>query len=249
MDAVIGNVTEQKTSFAYYEASLDKTRKEFAQYVAPYLGESNPRTLMLFWIYYSANGVGMTEPVEEWLTAASESCHRQGYKKLASQLAKHVIHESGHHVMMLHDLDKLVSAWNSQYTPKLDAKALLNSPTTEAVIAFRDLHLRYINSDCPYGQIAIEYEIEGLALSFGSLILNQSVEVLGKEILTSLSFIDDHVRIDVAHTEFNRKELVNFIEEYPHTVDHLIQAGAEALNTYGVFFRNCHRQAVVLSAS
>ena len=79
---------------------------------------------------------------------------------------------------------------------------------------------------------------------YGKQIIEHTVNVLGKEILSCLSFLDDHVTIDVAHTDFNRKVLQNFLNEEPQALSHLVEAGTQSLKTYGACLASFYNEAV-----
>jgi hypothetical protein len=231
-------------TFFLYESTLETYRLEFGDRLSTIFLE-NPRTLMLFWIHFCSQGVGMTEPVEDWIRRAGNKCKDLGYTALGTALCKHAIHEAKHELMMIRDTKNLISQWNKLYTPLLEAEAVLKSPYNEAVIQYQDLHESYIASEHPYCQIAIEYEIENLSATYGAKVLQHTFKILGEDFREFLSFVDDHVRIDVAHTEFNRKVISEFISAYPHAVRDLIAAGKKALEIYGDFLNDCAERASV----
>jgi len=236
------DVTSPPDVFSLYESTLKITRLKFKDRLEPIFLE-DPRTLMLFWINFCSQGVGMTEPVEEWIRRAGNKCKDLGYSKLGTELCKHAIHEANHELMMIKDTKNLISKWNQLYTPVFEVEAVLKRPYSEAVIHYQDLHESYITSEYPYCQIAIEYEIENLSATYGVNILDHAFKILGEDIKEYLSFVDDHVRIDVAHTQFNRKVISEFVATYPHTVKNLIEAGQKALKIYGDFLNHCAESA------
>ena len=61
------------------------------------------------------------------------------------------------------------------------------------------VHEDNIAGDTPYAQIAIEYEVEMLPLRYGELLLTRCVEMLGAEILPCLSFVTEHIYLDVGN--------------------------------------------------
>ena len=145
--------------------------------------------------------------------------------------------------MMIADAKQLMNIWNSRYSAVLNPDTILNRPLPDAVLNYQDLHEDYINSDSPYCQIAIEYEIESLSANNGTQILEHTFNVLGQEIETSLSFLVDHAKIDVAHTQYNRKAISAFINAFPHTVDNLKNSGILSLNIYGDFLMECYQKS------
>ncbi len=229
-----------------YEAQMINQRENFGKRLIAFFKEKDPKTLMLFWINFSSYGVGMTEPVEDWIRRAGNKCKVLGYEILGEQLRKHAIHEANHELMMIEDTKKLISQWNMIYPSKLDAERILKRPLTDPVLRYQRLHEDYIESTEPYCQIAIEYEIENLSTNYGVDILNHTIAVLGKEIVGSLSFVEEHVRIDVAHTKYNKMAISNFMATYPNTLKALVEAGTKALEIYGDFFINCYQEAKVI---
>ena len=53
-----------------------------------------------------------------------------------------------------------------------------------------------------HGQLAIEYEIEMLSVTYGPRLIERCTELLGSEIIESLSFLRDHVELDVRSHKF-----------------------------------------------
>lgn len=226
-----------------YEDNLKIHRKQFSKVLESFFKEQDPKTLFLFWIHFSSQGVGMTEPVEDWIRRAGNKCKILGYSELGEKLCKHAIHEADHQLMMIEDTKKLIQKWNTLYTPKLELDAVLSRPYSEAVLKYQVLHEEYIESTHPYCQIAIEYEIENLSTLYGPKILEHSFEILNEDIKDCLSFVDDHVKIDAAHTEYNRKAISDFLSFAPTTLNELMNAGIRALNIYGGFLQSCFQEA------
>ena len=86
-------------------------------------------------------------------------------------------------------------------------------------------------------------EIESLSATYGLGILQHSFNIIGDDLKPCLSFLLDHARIDVVHTQFNRKTMSQFLAAHPETTDILIQAGIKALSTYGNFVSDCWDRA------
>lgn len=242
-------VTKEEPILAKYESKLVTSRQHFKDRINPVITEKDPKTLLLFWIYFTSQGVAMTEPVESWILRAGEKCIQLGYVDLGEQLCKHAIHEANHHLMMIQDTQNLVQHWNKLYSPELQADTFLNASVTQGVLLYQALHEQCILSEKPFCQIAIEYEIENLSANEGAQILKHSFDILGKDIKDCLSFLDEHVKIDVAHTQFNRKVISNFLEKHPVFLEPLIQTGENALKTYGDFVMDCYQQASHLVVS
>jgi hypothetical protein len=141
----------------------------------------------------------MTEPVEGWIRRAAERCAAIGLSELAGALTGHAQAEAGHHLMMMADVRSLAAHWNARREPAVDADKLLNQTLSPGVLRYCKVHEENIAGDTPYAQIAIEYEVEMLPLRYGEPLLNRCVEMLGAEILSCLSFVTEHIVLDVAH--------------------------------------------------
>jgi hypothetical protein len=225
--------------FARYDSALESHRLKFEDKLFPLLNESNPQKLLSFWINFSSDGKGMTEPVEGWIRRAGHKCVELGYTELGKNLEKHAIHEANHHLMMIKDTKNLVELWNKHYSPKIQSEILLERPDSVAVKHYQDLHENYIAGNLAYCQIAIEYEIENLSATYGFEVLEHTFDVVGNDIKPCLSFLLDHAQIDIAHTQFNQKTLSQFLVTHPDTTDNLIEAGIKALKSYGNFLEDC----------
>ena len=105
------------------------------------------------------------------------------------------------------------------------------------------VHEENIIGNTPYAQIAIEYEIEMLPLRYGAALLARCVETLGAEILPALTFVTEHMDLDVGHTKFNRGVLAKMIDLNPSSLPALAAAGTAALDAYAQFLGDCVRLA------
>ena len=229
-----------------YEFEVSKARDAFIE--RPALLElldpdADPIFIELFLIYYNALGVSMTEPVESWICRAGERCKQIGFIDLGASLCVHATHEAGHHEMMINDTQHLVEQWNKKHSFQLDAQEILAQPITPGVQNYIKLHEDVIASDAPFGQLAIELEIERLSVTVVPDLLKQFVRVLGSDILQGLSFLEEHVALDVSHTHFNNKQINKFLEQNPDAVMSLVNAGQKALEAYGTFLEDCVRLA------
>jgi hypothetical protein len=198
-----------------------------------------PARLELFFIHFCALGVQMTEPVDGWVRRAGERCTAAGLPDLGRSLMAHAKHEAGHHLMMIADTRKLVAAWNERRPLRIDADAILSSPPTPGVSAYVALHEEVIAGDAPYGQIAIEYEIERLSVTSGPAVLRQCASILGASALAGLSFLEEHVAVDVGHTKFNEVQMERLLERHPDFAARLGDTGTRALDAYGAFLTDC----------
>lgn len=225
-----------------YEAALVAPREAFLAQsgLASMLADDVEQdTLELFLIHFSAFGVGMTEPVDGWIRRAGERCTSIGLKELGRSLVMHADHEAGHHLMMIEDTKRLVQGWNARHPNWLDATELLGRAATPGVRGYSELHERTITGDAPYGQLAIEYEIERLSVVHGSQLIGRCVQRLGRDILAGLSFLEEHVAVDAGHTKFNAAELDRLLKRHPEFFDALVTAGTAALTKYAAFLQDC----------
>ena len=234
-----------------YETKIYEARKRFSN--APALSvildpDVNPQVLEAFLVYYKSLGVYMTEPVESWIDRAGEACKAKGMEAIGKSLCSHAKHEAGHEQMMIRDTKVLVARWNSKYEPKLDVQQLLEQPKTQGVLDYIKLHEDVIASETPFCQLAIELEIEGLSVRVIPGLIEQCKKVLGEDIVKGLSFLEDHMAIDVSHTHFNEKQLNIFLSEYPESLDTLVDAGSKALDAFAASWNDCVELAQALVA-
>jgi hypothetical protein len=239
-----------------YDPAIRPARERFA--ASPALsafpaGFAEPALLELFLIQFCSLGVGLTEPVEGWLTRAGARCEEVGLPELGRALRRHSRQEAGHHLMMIADTHALVGRWNARRTPPLDAERLLRRDPTPGGRLYRQLHEDTIAGPTPFAQIAIEYEIEMLPLQFGPQFLQQCAGVLGPDALDGLSFLREHITLDVAHTRFNEQQLGRLLEKHPDYLPALVRAGAAALHAYATFLGDCvglaHAQFTALAGT
>jgi len=181
----------------------------------------------------------MTQPVEGWLRRAASRCAELGFEALAKALNQHAQAESGHDLMLIADVHSLAKHWNARHSRSIDADALLNQAPTAGARSYCEVHERNIAGTTPFAQFAIEYEIEQLPLRYGSFFLARCFEVLGPEILPSLSFVSAHIDLDVGHTHFNERELAKLIDSTPGSLPALVAAGIAALDAYAQFLSDC----------
>jgi hypothetical protein len=200
---------------------------------------SDPRFLEAFLLYFCAIGAQMTEPVESWIRRAASRCAAIGLTDLAEALTRHAKAEAGHHLMMIADLKSLARHWNSRYSSHVNAEKLLQTTPSYGASRYCLGHEENIASDTPYAQIAIEYEIEQLPLNYGGLFVARCLEIFGPEILSSLSFVTEHIDLDIGHTKFNALQLSRLIDMLPEGLPSLVAAGGAALDAYAQFLTDC----------
>jgi hypothetical protein len=231
-----------------YTPHLLQARKRFetgasAVLINPAL---DPVLFELFLINYCSRGVRMTEPVESWISRAGGRCKQVGLEKLGDALEKHAEHEADHHLMMIADTKALVARWNAVQPKKLDADVLLGVSASSAVEAYVTLHEDVIRSEQPYGQLAIEFEIERISVTLGPPLMKQCTHLLGAEINEALSFLVEHVEIDQGHTKFNERQLDKLLAYDRSFAPALIKTGGAALDIYGDFLSECLAAATVM---
>jgi Iron-containing redox enzyme len=195
----------------------------------------DPILLERYLIAFNASGVAVTEPVDGWIRRAGERCCALGFEQIGRSLIVHSHHEAGHHLMMIKDTHSLVECWNEQHSPKLDAERLLAAPPLPATQDYIKLHEETIVGDRPYGQVAIEFEIERMSTAVFGPIIENWMRVLRPDVMRRLSFINEHVEIDVAHTQLNQKILTRLLEAHPDAGEYLGATGTRALDIYRTF--------------
>ena len=151
----------------------------------------------------------------------------------------HARHEANHHLMLIEDVKRLVEDWNQRRDGALEVDALLHAPPTPAIRAYVNLHEEVIAGPAPFCQLAIEYEIEGLSVNVGPDLIKQCARLLGPAFLQKLSFLTEHVSIDVGHTKFNHMQLEKLLAGAPSWALLLGQTGNTALEAYGAFLAEC----------
>lgn len=224
-----------------YDARLAPHRRKFADGPAAALGvgtPGDPALFSLFLIHYCAWGVGMTRGVEDWMRRAGDRCRSLGEDRLGSALISHAAGEAGHHRLMIDDAWALAERWNLHRNPKIDPPALFRAPHPRSVCDYAALHETTIRGTAPWAQIAIEYEIEALSVRHGPDLLAAANGFDG------LSFLREHVELDAAHTEFNRRQLAALLARRPDALGALVDSGARALRIYGRFVADCFRAAM-----
>lgn len=206
------------------------------------LADNCPSDLLMLWlIHFSVFGVEMTRHVEDWITRAGIRCTELGLSQLGRALRAHARQEANHELLMLDDAHKLVQHWNLGAHHKLSIDALLARPPLKETQDYIQLHETTLESATPYCQVAIEYEIERMSTTLGPRILNQCHALLDSNV--GLTFITEHVNLDVSHTAFNERQLQKILVEHPGHVDQLAAAGGRALECYVSFMAACLKLA------
>jgi hypothetical protein len=71
------------------------------------------------------------------------------------------------------------------------------------------------------------------------LFLSRCLEIFGPDILHSLSFVTEHIDLDIGHTKFNARELAKLIDRIPESLPAQVAAGSAALDAYAQFLDDC----------
>jgi hypothetical protein len=238
-------------SLEIYEESVQPARARFAGGEWPTRvigGELSADELELFLLCFCALGVQMTAPVEGWIRRAGERCLAAGLKDLGAALVAHARHEAGHDALMVDDTRSLAARRTQAGRPVPAYESLLAHPPTPGIHRYVQLHEDVIAGAAPYAQIAIEYEIERLSVTYGPSFIARCVTDLGADVKQCLSFVQDHVELDVGHTKFNARKLDQFLQQRPDALDDLVAAGSEALAAYGQFLDDALALALGMSS-
>jgi Acetyltransferase (GNAT) domain len=245
---LIGGVVVQMAVSSFlnqYEEYILAARERFANSIGISIlrSKQQPQFFLSFLLRFCALGVRMTGPVEGWIQRAADRCREIGLGEMSRALARHARAEAGHDLMMKEDVEALAEHWNRRYRPSVDPVMLMTENISAGVLRYRKLHEDVIAGPVPYCQVAIEYEIERLAPWFGGTFIATCVEVLGPEILSCLSFVTSHLKLDVSHTSFNASEIAEVGRKFPESAPILAAAGAAALEAYLEYLNDCVRLA------
>ena len=223
-----------------YEQLIGPARRRFvgSSAVLALQSRADAQFLHAFLLHFCSLGARMTEPVEDWIRQASAKCAALGLASMSRFLAAHAHAEAGHHLMMIADVRALAELWNRQYRPAVDADALLSQTASPGVVRYCKVHNDNLMGATPYAQIAIEYEIEMLPLRFGQVFVARCVELLGPDILSCLSFVTSHIRLDVAHTKSNAWAMAE-VSKIPGSLPVLAAAGSAILDAYAEYLADC----------
>lgn len=222
-----------------YTAAIEPARRRFAEdefVKALFGGELDRPTFLATLLHFNALGIPMTAPVEKWIHKSGVRCEEIGMAALGRALKKSSKLEADHHLMMITDLDFLVSRWNVEYPAfPLRAEAVLATPRTRGVDWYCAIHEEYLAGPKPYVQVSFMQEIERLAESYGALFVASTIRILGPEAAKGLSFVDFHITNDVGHAALSHKLLDDVLRERPESLADLVATGEKAIDSYRLF--------------
>lgn len=229
------------TGIERYQARIEEARQGLATLpaVQAVLTDAlDDATFLRFLLEHAARSVAITEPVDGWIRRAGEGCVDLGLTEVGRQLILHARHEAGHHEMLIADVAALSRTWNHRFpNARLDPSAFVGRGANAAGQAYIDLHERVVTGARPYLQVAIELEIEKLSTTAGGGFVARAQAVLGPDV--PLSFMKEHVAIDVGHTAFNERLLQRLLAIDPDALDPLVETAQEALRIYGALVTEC----------
>ena len=96
----------------------------------------------------------------------------------------------------------------------------------------------------PFGQVAIELEIERLSVVLVPRLIAQVERRLDKEVTSSLTFLSSHGELDVGHTRLNTRMMDTLLRLRPEAAGDMARIGAEAMFVYMAFFEECWDMAM-----
>lgn len=241
--AVATDVTA-KDLYQQYLTSVEPERRAFVnrrsaqQIMAP---DENKALALAFLIYISARGVRMTEPVEDWVRRAGERCLQLGMTQMGNFLVHQSREEANHHLMYMRDTRNLAARWNNMYPGnKVDAERLLKpGHLNPGEHDYTMLHEDVIKSELPFGQIAIQNEIERIAVVFLPKLIAHLEKCFGDCLRDDLSFFDHHMTADIGHSDQNEAELIRLFSAFPQAIDDVAHTGTMALRAFGDYMDDC----------
>lgn len=225
-----------------YEEAIRKNRDDFANHpaiIAAFSKSTSRDFAELFLIYWTVLSAGLTQPIPRYLKSAGEKCQEKKLPELAHFFFEHYKEEDGHDGWAMADTTKLVARWNQRHPDsQLNAEALLELKLSPGVKKYHELHEHFIFGDAPYGELAIDMEIELITVKYGPRMILQGIWKVGPSLLFDMSFLREHVRFDFGHTDKNFMVLDQLLKSRPEFLNPLLEAGRGALETYGGFLND-----------
>lgn len=226
-----------------YEKQIRPDREQFKLKVNELYQQIDHEIALLFIVYYCSLGVYMTEYVSSWIKRAGLRCQEMNLPTLGTALVKHAKEEEKHDILLHNDTVALTQLINKRFKLNMDESFFLSQPLSQGVLHYRTLHEECIEGNTPYGQIAIEYEIEKVSINHGPKFIYKCVQQYGFDLIKCLSFIRSHIKLDILHTRHNKKMLSDFLKDHPEGLATTIHYGAKALQCYSEYLEDCMQLA------
>jgi hypothetical protein len=234
----------QKQTRNEYQKLIQPHREKFQEYFAQLEKKlsSDPVLPELFMIYWTVLSAGLTGPIPHYLRSAGEKCREKGLPEMAEFFFEHCEEEDGHDGWAKKDTEKLVVRWNKRHPQLvLDTEELLSQKDSPAVKRYHEMHEKFIFGEAPYGELAIDVEIELITVKYGPKFLLKCIAKMGPGIIFDMSFLREHVRFDFGHTDKNFDVIHRLLEQHPEFLEHLVDAGRGGLETYAGFLGDVMR--------
>jgi hypothetical protein len=236
-------MTNPKQLAEQYERGVQSARQRFNDSLAVQTltsSEAGDELLVLFLINYCAYGVGMTKPVESWISRVGDRCIEKGFAEEGHIFKRHALQKTNHHLFLVNDLKSLTAYWNERFEhPHLIPEQLLQRPTPPGVLQYQVLHEKIVAGDEPFRQFAVEYEIDRLSLEYGAWLVSRCLQRFGKVFLARTTFLQKDVAFDVAQTQFNWLGMGKLLAAHPTFLMGLTETGIQALDSYQQFLADC----------
>ena len=226
-----------------YEQRVQEARQKFNDSLAIQALTSSAGSdphLIMFLINFCSNGIGMTKPVQSWVSRVGDRCIELGLQEEGQQFKMHAIEKSYRHVALQADLKMLVAYWNAGgYQPHLSVEKLLARPLSPGVIAYQKMHEDIIASSNPFSQFVVEYEVDRLSIEYGAWMMRRCMERFGKVFLSRISYFQSNVSIQIGKLQFNWLGLGRVLAAHPDYMDAFVDIGKRTLAVYQCFLADC----------
>ncbi|MCK6597504.1 MAG: hypothetical protein L6Q37_04005, partial [Bdellovibrionaceae bacterium] len=226
--------------FKKYNQQIHSTRVSFLKSsgINYFMTESDPKKLHAFLLVWTAMSIQMTERVEDWIKRAGENCTNKNFTEVGEKLQYHSKQEADHDKMLVTDVNFLIEKWNKVYNDTLTLNDLFKIGTLPETQYYVDLHENVINSQHPYCQTAIEFEIERISVVYGPRMIDNLLFILGDDFEPGISFLAEHVLLDQGHTKFNI-DLMEKCLAAKASLSEMVKTGSDALTIYAGFLNHC----------
>ena len=184
------------TQFGYiekYKQRLQKARDRFLNSEA--VGEvkksfgTEEKVLPLF-IFYKVLNFQVHRSLGEWMRKASFQCYQMNLPITGETLGQHSHYHDSQNKRMGEDLDILVKSWNQNQTHQLKVQELVEMASTPGVRLYWAALEQAIDSEEPYGHLAIQYEDLWMLNSVGIPLYEACVRKLKYPIFETHLFVE-----------------------------------------------------------